>query len=81
MISRFMKDYDQVLSDMARDADFEVSNRITFDQAGSILCTLGFLPENINQQKPDYRLFEDLWEMLDGPQREGVSQEDFAYVL
>jgi len=49
MISRFMKDYDQVLSDMARDADFEVSNRITFDQAGSILCTLGFLPENINQ--------------------------------
>ena len=49
MISKFMKDYEQVLADMARDADFEESSRITFDQAGSILCTLGFLPENINQ--------------------------------
>lgn len=31
MVSKFMKDYDQVLSDMARDSEFEQTDRITFD--------------------------------------------------
>lgn len=45
------------------------------------MATLGFLPENITPEKPDYALFEELWKMLDGEKFEGVEKDDFSYIL
>ena len=42
---------------------------------------MGFLPENVTEDRPDYKLFEDLWELLDGETREGLKKEDLAYAL
>lgn len=31
--------------------------------------------------KSDYKLFEELYEMMNGPEREGVTPADFSYIL
>ena len=49
--------------------------------AGSILATMGFLPENVTPERPDYKLFEEMWEIMDGEAREGVGTEDLGYML
>ena len=64
--AKFGKDFDQVMADMKESEDWTEESRISFEQAGSILATLGFLPENITPEKPDYALFEELWKMLEG---------------
>lgn len=80
-INKFAKDYEQVLADMQNQDGYEPNELLTFEQAGSILCTLGFLPENVTPTKPDYGLFEELWELLEGNQRRGVRPDDFSYIL
>ena len=42
---------------------------------------MGFLPENVTPDKPDYALFEELWELTEGPTRNGLSVEDLSYML
>ena len=74
---KFNKDFDQVMADMKESEDWTEGNRITFEQAGSIMATLGFLPENITPEKADYALFEELWQMMDGENAGGVNKDDF----
>ena len=76
-ISKFVKDYEQVLADMQNQDGYEPDELLTFEQAGSILCTLGFLPENVTPAKPDYKLFEELWDLMEGNERKGVQPNDF----
>ena len=45
------------------------------------MATLGFLPENITPDKADYALFEELWQMMDGENTQGVSKADLSYIL
>ena len=42
---------------------------------------MGFLPDNITDEFPDYKLFEELWELMEGTERDGVMQQNLAYVL
>ena len=42
---------------------------------------MGFLPDNITDEFPDYKLFEELWELMEGTERDGVMEENLAYVL
>lgn len=54
---------------------------ITFEQAGSILATMGFLSETVTPEKEDYHLFQQMWEILEHEEGKGVSVDDLAYVL
>ena len=45
------------------------------------MATLGFLPENVTVERPDYKLFEQLWSLMEGPERDGVSLKNLEYVL
>ncbi len=54
---------------------------ISFQQTGSLLATLGFLPANVQPDDNDYKLFEELWQIIDGEAREGISTENLKYVL
>ena len=45
------------------------------------MATLGFLPENIAPGKPDYTLFEGLWDLVDGENQGGITRQDLAYIL
>lgn len=42
---------------------------------------MGFLPENVTAVKPDFKLFEDLWELLEGHDRKGVNINDLKFIL
>ena len=42
---------------------------------------LGFLQENVTEEKPDYILVQELWHLLEGDERDGVNKEDLAYFL
>lgn len=42
---------------------------------------MGFFPENITPEKNDYKLFEQMWEMIDGPERHAVATADLEYIL
>lgn len=64
-----------------QEEDWDMSMQISFQQAGSILATMGFLPENVTPEHADYKLFEDLWALMDGPANEGVKIDDLSYML
>ena len=78
---KFKKDFEQIMADMKASEDWEEGQKINFEQTGSIMATLGFLPENVAPGKPDYALFEELWAIVDGEDRGGINKEDLAYVL
>lgn len=42
---------------------------------------MGFLQETVTEEKSDYKLFQELWGLLEGEEREGVNKEDLAYIL
>ena len=63
------------------EEDWDMTQPVTFQHAGSILATMGFLQESVTEEKPDYKLFEELWELLEGTAREGVRKDDLAYAL
>ena len=69
------------MTDMQESEDWNEGDRISFEQTGSIMATLGFLQENITPQKPDYALFEKLWAMMDGEKYNGVNADDLSYIL
>lgn len=56
--------------------DWDQTMMISFQQTGSILATLGFLPANVVPEDNDYKLFEELWQIIDGEVREGVVKEN-----
>ena len=64
-----------------QEEGWDQSQMMNFEQAGSILATMGFLPENVTPERPDYKLFEELWELLEGTAREGVKADDLKYIL
>ena len=80
-LEKFNKDFEQVMADMKASEDWEEGQKINFEQTGSIMATLGFLPENVAPGKPDYALFEELWAIVDGEDRGGINKEDLSYVL
>ena len=65
----------------AQEEEWDASKSCSFDQTGSILASMGFLPEQVTPAYPDFKLFEDLWELVDGQDREGIAISDLKYVL
>mmetsp|Transcript_33776 Transcript_33776/g.41745 ORF Transcript_33776/g.41745 Transcript_33776/m.41745 type:complete len:82 (+) Transcript_33776:1160-1405(+) len=45
------------------------------------MATMGFLPENVTPKHPDYKLFEEVWELMEGTANEGVKVQDLSYIL
>ena len=55
---KFMKQYAEVLRNMeSQEEEWDQTQLVSFDQAGSILATMGFLPENVTPERPDYKLY------------------------
>ena len=54
---------------------------LSFEQAGSVLASMGFLPENLTPEHADFKLFEELWNMMDGTARKGINIDDISYIL
>lgn len=65
----------------AQEEEWDTTKSCSFEQTGSILASMGFLPENVTQAKPDFKLYEELWELMEGEDRKGVSIADLKYVL
>jgi len=67
---------------MARqEEDWSPEKPIPYEQTGSVMTTLGFLSYNIQPDSADFALFQELWEVLDGENREGVTQNNLLYAL
>jgi len=59
---KFCKQFAEVLRNMDEcEDDWDQTMMISFQQTGSILATLGFLPANVVPEDNDYKLFEELW--------------------
>ncbi len=54
---------------------------IPYRPCGSVLTTLGFLPPDMPQESEDYQLFKDIWDVMEGEQRGGISVENMLYCL
>ena len=61
---------------ISQEEDWEPSKPLSFDQAGSILSSLGFLHENVTTICPDFKLFQELWDLMKEPGQEGVNTEN-----
>lgn len=80
--AKLLRQIDQVIENMKeQEPDWTEDKLVQFDQAGSILATLGFLPENVTPENADYALFEEFWALLDGPQNEGVDIRNLRAAL
>lgn len=67
---------------MAKQEDeWDPSQPVIFEQAGGILVTMGFLSERATEMHPDYKLFQEFWDLVQGEIRGGIKVEDLAYVL
>lgn len=42
---------------------------------------MGFLTETVTEEHTDYKLYEELWDLMDGTTREGIKKDDLAYML
>jgi len=65
----------------AHEEDWNPEQNVSFDQFGSIITTVGFLSESVRPDHADYKLLQQLWEVMDGTAREGVNVVDLAYTL
>lgn len=82
MGQKLMKQFNTVIDNIARQEDeWDTSQPVAFDLVGSILTTMGFLPDNLDNQHIDYGLFEEFYELMEGTAREGVKLDDLAYLL
>ena len=80
--AKFLRWYQEVLGNIeSNEEDWDMSQRISFQHAGSILTTMGFLQETVTEEKADYKLFQELWALMEGEARDGVSKDDLAYIL
>ena len=64
-----------------QEEDWDQSQNITFHLAGSILATMGFLPDKITDEYHDYKLFQEMWQMMEPEEGVGVKKDDIAYML
>lgn len=79
---KFEREFEKVISNMAaQEEDWDENKLIPFGHAGSVLTTLGFLPINMSPESQDYQFFQDLWQVFDGEEREGVQKPALLYVL
>lgn len=77
-----MKQFNLVLHNIEdAEEDWNKSMPISFQIAGSILATMGFLSNNVSEDHPDYNLFQELWDILEGSEREGIKAENLAKAL
>ena len=77
-----MKQFDLVLHNIEdAEEDWDKSMPISFQIAGSILATMGFLSNNVSEDHPDYNLFQEFWDVLEGSEREGIKAENLAKAL
>lgn len=61
--------------------EWDQSKPIPFQETGSVLTTLGFLPATLNPDDDDFSKFGLFWELVRGKERDGVSVGDLLYVL
>ena len=55
---KFLKQFNEVLRNMENsEEDWDQTQLVTFQHAGSILATVGFLQEDVTEDRPDYKLF------------------------
>ena len=81
-MKRFRKQFDEIIEKMnEQEQEWDPLQPLNFNQAGSIFQTMGFLPEETREGRPDYALFEEFWEMVEGEQRGGIGFEDLYYLL
>jgi len=67
LCQKFEREFRIVIDNMAKEEfEWEDSQPIPYQPCGSILTTLGFLPQSMSQESNDFKLFKDLWEVLDG---------------
>ncbi len=59
---KFCREFFEVLKNMEEQEDeWDQTQMISFQQTGSLLATLGFLPANVQPDDNDYKLFEEVW--------------------
>lgn len=72
--SKFERDFNQVVRNMAVEEKWSEDQPIPFLFFGSIMTTLGFLQAEIAEDSEDYILVRDIWNLLEGDSRGGVSK-------
>jgi hypothetical protein len=56
-----------VIENMAKEEqEWEDTQPIPYQPCGSVLTTLGFLPQSMAQDSQDFKMFQDLWTLLQG---------------
>jgi len=63
------------------EQEWDETDPIPYQPCGSILTTLGFLPQTMSQESADFKHFRDLWTLLEGDTNGGVSVENLLYML
>ena len=82
LMKRFRKQFDEIIEKMSiHEQEWDPSHPLSFNQAGSIIQTMGFLPEETREGRPDYAMFVEFWEMVDAEQRGGIAIVDLFYLL
>jgi hypothetical protein len=66
---------------MAVEEKWSEDQPIPFLFFGSILTTLGFLQPEIAEDSEDFLLVRDIWNLLEGHFREGVSKQNLLTIL
>ena len=65
-----MKEFGKVMQYMEfHEKDFEAANpdlRLSFNQMGGVLTTLGFIHKELLPVHADFSLVQDLWDLLGG---------------
>ena len=46
-----------------------------------MLQTMGFMPDETHEGRPDFALFQELWLIVQGEERGGIFVEDLFYIL
>ena len=71
-----------MIANMANEEpEWEETDPIPYQPCGSILTTLGFLPQSMSQESIDFKLFKALWDLLEGENNGGVAVENLLYLL
>jgi len=82
LCQKFEKEYRIVVHNMSNEEEgWTEESPIPYRPCGSVLTTLGFLPPDMPPESEDYSLFKDLWDMMEGEQRSGITVENLLYCL
>jgi len=79
---KFEREYYNVISNMAsEEQEWNDTQPIPYQPCGSILTTMGFLPQAMAPESNDFIKFKELWRLLGGEETNGVSVENLLYLL